>query len=85
MTTDNALNNGTMRKELKSYMRSTTQEVEWSSDVTKIPCMVHVIQLVVKAMLKAFNVNMAKEVIDVTSVLITNDTTVTLAIRKVSP
>ncbi|OAF63412.1 hypothetical protein VC83_00304 [Pseudogymnoascus destructans] len=83
VTTDNASNNGTMRKELESYMRSTTQEVEWSSDATKIPCMAHVIQLVVKAMLKAFNVDMAEEVIDVTGVSITDDTTVTSAIRKI--
>jgi hypothetical protein len=83
VTTDNASNNGTMRKELESYMRSTTQEVEWSSDATKIPCMAHVIQLVVKAMLRAFNVDVDKEVIDVTSVSISDDTTVTSAIRKV--
>ncbi|OAF57249.1 hypothetical protein VC83_04624 [Pseudogymnoascus destructans] len=83
MTTDNASNNGTMCKELESYMRSTTQEVEWSSDATKIPCMAHVIQLVVKAMLKAFNVDIAEEVIDVTGVSITDDTTVTSAIRKI--
>ena len=84
VTTNNASNNGLMRRELKDHMRTLLQDIEWDSDATKIPCMAHVIQLVVKAILKAFNVNVDEYAIKSTTVLINNDATITLAIKKVS-
>lgn len=60
ITTDNASNNGKMRKDLQVIMdqmyEGLEEQVSWDSEATKIPCMAHVIQLVVKAMLGAFNV-----------------------------
>jgi hypothetical protein len=52
ITTDNASNNGKMRKELESMLNSS----QWSSEGTKIPCMAHVIQLVVKAIFHKFEI-----------------------------
>jgi len=60
ITTDNAGNNGTMRKELEELLNSLDINNNWSSDSTKIPCLAHVIQLVVKAILGAFNIKPAE-------------------------
>jgi len=60
ITTDNALNNNTLRKELKDLL---IQDSGWNSKATKIPCMAHVIQLVVKAILKSFNVKLGPKLI----------------------
>ena len=46
--TDNAGNNRTMRKELEELLNSLDVNNNWSSDSTKIPCLAHVIQLVIK-------------------------------------
>src|SRR5271170_5105485 len=52
ITTDNASNNGTMRKELEDMLKDLEQDIPaWDSAGTTIPCMAHVIQLAVKAML----------------------------------
>ena len=56
ITTDNAGNNGTMRKELEELLNNLDINSSWSSDSTKIPCLAHVIQLVVKAILSAFDI-----------------------------
>jgi hypothetical protein len=56
ITTDNAGNNGTMRKELKELLNNLDVNNSWSSESTKIPCLAHVIQLVVKAILSAFDI-----------------------------
>ena len=56
ITTDNAGNNGTMRKELEELLNNLDINNNWSSESTKIPCLAHVIQLVVKAILGAFNI-----------------------------
>jgi len=56
ITTDNAGNNGTMRKELEELLNNLDINNSWSSDSTKIPCLAHVIQLVVKAILGAFDI-----------------------------
>ncbi len=56
ITTDNAGNNGTMRKELEELLNNFDINNSWSSDSTKIPCLAHVIQLVVKAILGAFDI-----------------------------
>ena len=56
ITTDNAGNNGTMRKELEELLNNLDVNNSWSSDSTKIPCLAHVIQLVVKAILGAFDI-----------------------------
>jgi hypothetical protein len=60
ITTDNAGNNRTMRKQLEELLNSLDVNNNWSSDSTKIPCLAYVIQLVVKAILGAFNINSAE-------------------------
>jgi hypothetical protein len=52
-TTDNAGNNGTMRKELEELLNNLDINNSWSSESIKIPCLAYVIQLVVKAILGA--------------------------------
>jgi hypothetical protein len=59
-TTDSAGNNRMMRKELEELLNSLDVNNNWSSDSTKIPCLAHVIQLVVKAILGAFNIKPAE-------------------------
>ena len=56
ITTDNAGNNGTMRKELEKLLNNLDINNDWSSESTKIPCLAHVIQLVVKAILGVFDI-----------------------------
>jgi hypothetical protein len=56
ITTDNAGNNGTMRKELEGLLNNLDVNNNWCSESTKIPCLAHVIQLVVKAILGAFDI-----------------------------
>jgi hypothetical protein len=58
ITTDNAGNNGTMRKELEELLNNLDINNDWSSESTKIPCLAHVIQLVVKAILGAFDIKL---------------------------
>ena len=60
ITTDNAGNKGMMRKELEELLNSLDVNNNWSSDSTKIPCLAHIIQLVVKAILGAFNIKPAE-------------------------
>jgi len=60
ITTDNAGNNGTMRKELEELLNNLDINNSWSSESTKIPCLAHVIQLVVKAILGAFDIKPAE-------------------------
>jgi len=60
ITTDNAGNNGTMRKELEELFNNLDINNSWSSESTKIPCLAHVIQLVVKAILGAFDIKPAE-------------------------
>jgi hypothetical protein len=54
ITTDNASNNGTMRTELQDQLKELS--VEWESQVGTIPCMAHVIQLVVGELVKCLSV-----------------------------
>ena len=60
ITTDNAGNNGTMRKELEELLNSLDVNNNWSSNSTKIPCLAHIIKLVIKAILGAFNIKPAE-------------------------
>ena len=60
ITTDNAGNNGTMQKELEELLNNLDINSSWSSNSTKIPCLAHVIQLVVKVILGAFNIKPAE-------------------------
>ena len=60
ITTDNAGNNGTMQKELEKLLNSLDVNNNWSSNSTKIPCLAHVVQLVVKTILGAFNIKPAE-------------------------
>ena len=60
ISTDNAGNNGTIRKELEELLNNLDINNNWSSESTKIPCLAHVIQLVVKAILGAFDIKPAE-------------------------
>ena len=79
ITTDNAGNNGMMRKELEELLNNLDVNNSWSSDSTKIPCLAHVIQLVVKAILGAFDIKPTTEDLDDDI----NDRSVSSAIAKV--
>jgi hypothetical protein len=54
--TDNTGNNSTMRKELEELFNNLDINNSWSSESTKIPCLAHVIQLVVKVILGTFDI-----------------------------
>jgi hypothetical protein len=58
--TDNAGNNSMMRKELEELLNNLDINNGWSSESTTIPCLAHVIQLVVKAILGAFDIKPAE-------------------------
>ena len=60
ITTDNTRNNGTMRKELEELLNNLDINSSWSSDSTNIPCLAHVLQLVVKAILSAFDIKLTE-------------------------
>src|SRR5580692_6733575 len=60
ITTDNAGNNGTIRKELEELLNNLDINNDWSSESTTIPCLAHVIQLVVKAILGTFDIKPAE-------------------------
>ena len=45
-----------MRKELEELLNNLDINNDWSSESTKIPCLAHVIQLIVKAILGAFDI-----------------------------
>ena len=45
-----------MRKELEELLNNLDINNGWSSDSTKIPCLAHVIQLVIKAILSTFDI-----------------------------
>jgi hypothetical protein len=49
-----------MRKELEELLNSLDVNNNWSSNSTKIPYFAHVIQLVVKVILGAFNIKPAE-------------------------
>jgi hypothetical protein len=53
-----------MWKELEELVNNLDVNNSWSSDSTKIPCLAHVIQLVVKAILGAFDIKPATEDLD---------------------
>jgi hypothetical protein len=53
-----------MRKELEELIKKLDINNNWSSESTKIPCLAHVIQLVVKAILRAFNIEPVEEQTD---------------------
>ena len=61
ITTDNTGNNSTMRKELEELLNNLDINNSWSSNSTKILCLAHVIQIVIKAILGAFNVKPAEK------------------------
>src|ERR1035438_4474928 len=54
MTTDNASNNHTLQKELQESLQLLS--IPWNIDQMKIPCLVHVIQLSVNALLSKLQV-----------------------------
>ena len=83
ITTNNASNNGVMRRELEDILGGLERESSQNSDATKIPCMAHVLQLVVKAILNAFKVDMEEEAINSINILANDDASVTTAIYKV--
>jgi hypothetical protein len=60
ITTNNAGNNGTMQKELEELLNNLDINNSWSSESTKILCLAHVIQLIVKAILSAFDIKLTE-------------------------
>lgn len=59
ITTDNAGPNGTMREGIGELLENL--HTGWSSDETRIPCLAHVLQLVVKAGLAALGLKQTKK------------------------
>ena len=49
-----------MRKGLEELLNNLDINNDWSSESTKIPCLAHVIQLVVKVILGAFNIKLTE-------------------------
>ena len=84
ITTNNASNNGVMRRELEDILRGLEQESSQNSDATKILYMAHVLQLVIKAILNEFKVDIEEEAINSINILADDDGSVTTAIYKVS-
>ena len=78
--TDNAGNNGTIRKELEELLNNLDINNGWSSESTKIPCLAYVIQLIVKAILSAFDIKLTKSEYSEDSV---NGGSINSAIEKV--
>jgi len=58
--TDNAGNNGTMRAEIADGL-NRLHAVEWNKERGTIPCLAHVIQLVVKKLVSALKVEACNE------------------------
>ena len=56
ITTNNTRNNSIIRKELEELLNNLDINNDWSSESIKILCLAHMIQLVVKAILGAFNI-----------------------------
>ncbi|RFU24974.1 hypothetical protein B7463_g11361, partial [Scytalidium lignicola] len=78
----------TMRKDLEDIL----EDRQWSSEGTKIPCMAHVVQLVVKAMLAAFDIQLDENIEQDEDIerdeepaipIESNDGTVASAIKKI--
>jgi hypothetical protein len=91
LTSDNAAPNGKMRRDLDDMLDQLDWTSTWDHEATKIPCMAHVIQLVVKAMLAAFDVKPGEEEEDdeehssgIPLIEIEENGTVIAAIKKVS-
>jgi hypothetical protein len=51
ITTNNIYNNGTLIKELNSYINKAIKKRFLNGNITHIPCLVYVIQLALKALL----------------------------------
>jgi len=51
ITTDNIFNNNTLIKELNSYINKAINKGFFKSNITRIPCLIYVIQLALKALL----------------------------------
>ena len=56
ITIDNAGNNGIIWKELKKLLNNLDVNNGWSRESTKISCLAHVIQFIVKAILSTFDI-----------------------------
>ena len=54
-----------MRKELEELIKKLDINNNWSSETIKIPCLAYVIQLAVKAILRAFNIEPEEEMDDI--------------------
>ena len=65
ITTDNASNNKTMREALQKALRRL-YDIRWDADRGRIPCLAHVIQLVVKKIVVSLKIECPYETIPVT-------------------
>ena len=60
ITTNNVGNNSTVQKDLEELLNILDINNDWSSEFTKILCLAHMIQLVIKAILGAFDIKPAE-------------------------
>jgi hypothetical protein len=60
ITTDNASNNRTLCESLSERLR-TSQGVSWPVKQNHLPCLAHVIQLVVKKLVESLNIESSDE------------------------
>jgi hypothetical protein len=65
ITTDNASNNKTMREALRKAL-SRLYDIKWDADRGRIPCIAHVIQLVVKKIVVSLKIECPYETIPTT-------------------
>jgi hypothetical protein len=56
ITTDNASNNNTLLNALNQELKKSVDEI-FSTDIIRIPCLAHVIQLCVKALMEALKID----------------------------
>ena len=60
ITTDNASNNSTMRKEIADGLNQL-HDVDWNKEQGTIPCLAHVIQLVMKKLISGLKIEATNE------------------------
>ena len=64
ITTDNAGNNGTMAANIEGQLQTINNNIAWDVDILHIPCLAHVVQLVVTAFLKGIKVTATNEMLE---------------------
>jgi hypothetical protein len=62
ITTDNASNNKTLCESLSDSLK-TSKRVSWSAEQNHLPCLAHVIQLVVKKVVESLDIGSSDEIL----------------------